>query len=1031
MRQSNSPVDGENLDGKVSERLDKVTTFTIVHSLEETIFQSFLGLIDKSIFEYIDYQKITIHQTVDTVVYLGDSEPDITDHLIWANRCLRDVFVSTEKVTSQDVLSDFHMQLNDLADNSLAKELLFEILSGSVDPDYEGPRLVLTSSNVHSEFFAGDKDKLIELIASASARRIAVDRDLADRIRQAKDVAGGRFRNRSDYNLARYVKGATSCFDKSLVKLRVDFTGSENTTAPIKQSSATKLILDVRAGNLVVLLGIPGSGKSVQLQSIDEVLALNAIRSNEADPRTCFCVNLGEHASGDREIAPLEWLEKKWKNRFDETSMSFGECLKTHRLVFLLDGFNEIPFSNSDDRRRWMLRWRACIHDDLLSHPRVKVVVACRSRDNQINFGSEDNPATTATVAPLDRAAILDMARRTSFGGYLRLKKAFEIDNSLAHLYRTPYTLHDFLKISLGPVPRTQSEVFWRRIASAVERERDIANPIIGGPWLPSDPVFELISAESSLSAVAALRSIPLFQALGALAFWMSDGGSKGGQHRSAVSLLDDFKLWLETNEVFPKEIEKAQFRGLAESFSVLIENEGYLKFSHQSLQDFFCVVGEPSQRILEQATLRCEDFEGLLEPIDRALTTMVPGDVLQVVPSTGFEEPLARLVEIDASAIRPAIDANPWLVAEILANDVGSYPNEARHLIEVLEANTDFMLDIRVRLASLWALGLVGWNRSGHLGKSSAEMVEISSRTWRLGVTKKQAKELNLSAYQRAKRKHVTAFSIGAYPVSNREFQLFHDARGYDQERYWSSEGWRWRTGQEPEGRIFARWIERRNRVAADRLKPVRLLREGKASVVEAAAILRFGKMTDNEIAAYVKALVGRTVNAPAFWNIPRYNNPLQPVVGVSFFEAEAYCNWLSEESGIEYRLPTEAEWEAAALSCWVVGDGVELAVGEVPQPVTWVENWGNSAELHLGRPSPIGALETGGVRNGDHPRDMAGNVFEWVTDMVQDDEDWCLVVKGGSFRHLMHRSHPGYRGRGDKTSRNDDNGFRLAVSK
>ena len=46
----------------------------------------------------------------------------------------------------------------------------------------------------------------------------------------------------------------------------------------------------------------------------------------------------------------------------------------------------------------------------------------------------------------------------------------------------------------------------------------------------------------------------------------------------------------------------------------------------------------------------------------------------------------------------------------------------------------------------------------------------------------------------------------------------------------------------------------------------------------------------------------------------IMKWNNPLAPVVGVSWFEAEAYCNWLSEELGRPIRLPTEEEWERAA---------------------------------------------------------------------------------------------------------------------
>ncbi len=170
------------------------------------------------------------------------------------------------------------------------------------------------------------------------------------------------------------------------------------------------------------------------------------------------------------------------------------------------------------------------------------------------------------------------------------------------------------------------------------------------------------------------------------------------------------------------------------------------------------------------------------------------------------------------------------------------------------------------------------------------------------------------------AHRVNVAPFRIARAPVTNVEFAAFVENAGYRRRELWSRAGWSWceRAGAEAPvywNRRDGGWTQR----CYDGVRPLR---------------------------------------------------PHEPVIHVSWFEADAYCRWAGR------RLPTEAEWEFAAA-------GVPAAAGEKK-----AYPWGEAPPVPE-RANLFGVLDAcadvGAFAKGDSAwgcRQMVGNVWEWTAD-------------------------------------------------
>jgi formylglycine-generating enzyme required for sulfatase activity len=167
---------------------------------------------------------------------------------------------------------------------------------------------------------------------------------------------------------------------------------------------------------------------------------------------------------------------------------------------------------------------------------------------------------------------------------------------------------------------------------------------------------------------------------------------------------------------------------------------------------------------------------------------------------------------------------------------------------------------------------------------------------------------------------------------------------------------------------------------------------------------------VVNRQYAEFLRANPGHPV--PAFWEDLDFNQPLQPVVGIDWFQARKYCSW----AGLF--LPTEAQWEVAARGkdqrfyCW--GDD---------EPTRTHANFRGGP----GRSTPVGTYPAGMGPYGT--LDQGGNVWEWCEDVWNDraydrpENTWNPVSKdgikservarGGSWNYPAWNMLAAYRGR------------------
>ena len=471
------------------------------------------------------------------------------------------------------------------------------------------------------------------------------------------------------------------------------------------------------------------------------------------------------------------------------------------------------------------------------------------------------------------------------------------------------------------------------------------------------------------------------------------------------------------------------------------------LRFTHQLWQEFFAGRGLRERCPPQPGPAALPDLAAPpLAGLDEVLARLGTQDPLPGPGVSPWEEPIKLALQLSTRPLdwlRHLQAVNLALAGRAAASCLARLQaqEDGRQLLAGLQTallarSRDADIDLRQRIEAAEALGEIGDPRYLALGgpgtgrprcllPQPAGWVAVPAGRYRIGTPGEGEDEQPVTPVDLA------AFAMAFAPATNAEFRCFIDAKGYENERWWVGEtALRWlREGLGDEDEMATR----RQLFADARADLAGTLARFPGFTESHREWLRgFAEMSEADTEVQLAAWYGaRTYRQPQEWDNPRFKHPAQPVVGVSVFEAQAYCRWLSaQQPGQQFRLPTEAEWETAARG----GTGRSWPWVSPLGPDRWQIN---ADPAHLRRTTPVGVFPASDTPEG--LLDMAGNVWEWTSSLYTQRleaaalttaaPDGCArrAVRGGSWLNPTAHCRPGFRGFGAPGGRLVNLGFRV----
>lgn len=678
----------------------------------------------------------------------------------------------------------------------------------------------------------------------------------------------------------------------------------------------------------IVLLGDSGAGKTTALYRLLSSLARRSWDGEYGVPTPIY-ISLDRYQFPD---SPLEYVRAQCPNENLRKRLEIE--LLAGRVCLLCDSLNDMP---DQDYLSKVRAWREFI----TTYANNKLVFACRTGEYHGELHIQP-----LEIRPLDDERILRYLFNVLESKADDMWESLQVSD-LLNIARRPLFLEWIIQAYVASgnhLPKNQGMLLKRIVDGLVQRERERGG--LGNTEFDS-----------------------LIDILAEFAYRIQPRTEKKFLSRAQVQ-----------EEILPEPLLKT-----AISMGVLQEVKGEIHFSTAQVREYFAALA--LQARFEQG----KDMSSHWRP---PRWQQIPADsgiakkraALPPPPTTGWEEPTilaAGLVKEKEQFIQNLLSVNPWLAGQCLIGTLNQVSD--RIVNQVRQTLLKEMNNARVPLALRNAKGhVLGQIRDPRFEVSvdSAGVDYIPPVLVRVptGIVRLGSNERDALAFADERPRHrvtVSEFRIGRYPVTNAEFEYFMKAGGYDLRDYWTTIGWRWRQSPDNgEGSLsrtlrnlayhrehlydLERWFREANTPPEERELWYTLVKLDQQEARDVLLDLGYGRL--------------RTHKRPAYWDDSRHNGENQPVVGVTWYEAMAYCAWLTEVLGKSVSLPTEVQWERAAK-----GDRKWI----YPWGNTWKSDRCNALPERVLRPTPVGIFPRG--RSPVGCDDMVGNVFEWTRSLYR----------------------------------------------